>query len=78
MIKSAGGDAIGIGVDISSSQDVQRMFQRMVERYGTLDIRQCQSYQPNGQNRTEESELPAAISGSFVVRKELQAFDSIH
>jgi 3-oxoacyl-[acyl-carrier protein] reductase len=38
MIKSAGGDAIRVGADISSSQDVQRMFKTGVDTYGTLDV----------------------------------------
>jgi NAD(P)-dependent dehydrogenase (short-subunit alcohol dehydrogenase family) len=37
MIKSSGGDAIGFGADISSSQDVQRMFANVLEHYGTVD-----------------------------------------
>ena len=38
IIKGGGGDAIGIGADISSSQDVARMFTKAVEHYGTVDI----------------------------------------
>ena len=38
MIKSAGGDAIGVGADISSSKEVQSMFAKVVDHYGTLDI----------------------------------------
>src|SRR5277367_3824433 len=38
MIRSAGGDAIGVGADISSSKDVQGMFAKVVDHYGTLDI----------------------------------------
>ncbi|MCK1278352.1 3-oxoacyl-ACP reductase FabG [Bradyrhizobium sp. 61] len=38
MIKGAGGDAIPIGADISSSKDVENMFAKAVEHYGTVDI----------------------------------------
>jgi 3-oxoacyl-[acyl-carrier protein] reductase len=38
MITGGGGDAMGIGADISSSQDVVRMFAKAVEHYGTVDI----------------------------------------
>jgi 3-oxoacyl-[acyl-carrier protein] reductase len=37
-ITSDGGIGFGVTGDVSSSQDVKKMFERIVERFGTLDI----------------------------------------
>ncbi|MFQ5972178.1 MAG: SDR family oxidoreductase [Alphaproteobacteria bacterium] len=37
-IKSAGSDAMAIEADVSDEEQVQAMFRRMLERFGTIDI----------------------------------------
>lgn len=36
--ETMGGDVLGIQCDVTNSADVKRMFQEIVEKYGTLDI----------------------------------------
>ena len=38
QIKSAGGNAIAIGADVSKEDQVQTMFGRMLDEFGTIDI----------------------------------------
>ena len=37
-IKKAGGNAIAIGCDVSKEEDVERMFAKTIETFGTVDI----------------------------------------
>jgi len=37
-IESAGGEAMGIQADVSQEDQVEAMFERMIEAYGTIDI----------------------------------------
>jgi glucose 1-dehydrogenase len=38
QIKAAGGNAIAIGADVSQEDQVQAMFQQMLDEFGTIDI----------------------------------------
>ncbi len=38
MIRRAGGEATAVGVDVTKAEDVQRMFRKVLDSYGRLDV----------------------------------------